>query len=201
MNDLPFERFLRDTRIMRIFEGTNEVLRVFIALAGMERLGEYLEGVGRALREPIQEIGVLTDFAFHRIQDALGARRSEARVAEPLAGCLRQVERFTGILHDSAESLIRKHRDRLVEEQFQLERLADVAIDVFALVAAIGRAQARIERDGEAVARPEIDLVRQLCRDAGARVERNQALLSANHDPRLRRIASEAIAVRRGARG
>jgi hypothetical protein len=72
---------------------------------------------------------------------------------------------------------------------------------VFALVAAIGRAQARIERDGEAVARPEIDLVRQLCRDAGARVERNQALLSANHDPRLRRIASEAIAVRRGARG
>jgi acyl-CoA dehydrogenase family protein 9 len=201
MNDLPFERFLRDTRIMRIFEGTNEVLRVFIALAGMERLGEYLEGVGRALREPIQEIGVLTDFAFHRIQDALGARRSEARVAEPLAGCLRQVERFTGILHESAESLIRKHRDRLVEEQFQLERLADVAIDVYALVAAIGRAQARIERDGEAVARPEIDLVRQLCRDAGARVERNQALLSANHDPRLRRIASEAIAVRRGARG
>lgn len=201
MNDRPFERFLRDTRIMRIFEGTNEVLRVFIALAGMERLGEYLEGVGRALREPIQEIGLLTDFAFHRIQDALGARRSDAAVAEPLTGCLRQVERFTGILHEAAEALIRTHRDRLVEEQFQLERLADVAIDVYALVASIGRVQDRIERDGEAAAGPEIDLVRQFCRDAGARVERNQALLSANHDPRLRRIASEAIADRRGARG
>lgn len=201
MNDLPFERFLRDTRIMRIFEGTNEVLRVFIALAGMERLGEYLEGVGRALREPIQEIGLLTDFAFHRIQDAIGARRSDATVAEPLVGCLRQVERFTGILHEGAESLIRTHRDRLVEEQFQLERLADVAIDVYALVASIARVQDRIERDGEAAARPEIDFVRQFCRDAGARVERNQFLLSSNHDPRVRRIASEAIAERRGARG
>ncbi len=201
MNDLPFERFLRDTRIMRIFEGTNEVLRVFIALAGMERLGEYLEGVGRALREPIQEIGVLTGFAFHRIQDALGARRSDAKVADPLAGCLRQVERFTGILHESAEALIRTHRDRLVEEQFQLARLADVVIDIYALVAAIGRVQDRIERDGEAAAGPEIDLVRQFCRDAGARIERNQALLSSNHDSRLRRIAGEAIADRKGARG
>ena len=201
MNDLPFERFLRDTRIMRIFEGTNEVLRVFIALAGMERLGEYLEGVGRALREPIQEIGVLTDFAFHRIQDALGTRRSDAKVADPLAGCLRQVERFTGILHESAESLIRTHRDRLVEEQFQLARVADLAIDVYALVSSIGRVKDRIEQDGEAAARPEIDLVRQFCRDAGARIERRQALLSGNHDPRLRRIASEAIAARRGARG
>ncbi|HKY60229.1 MAG TPA: acyl-CoA dehydrogenase family protein [Gemmatimonadota bacterium] len=201
MNDLPFERFLRDTRIMRIFEGTNEVLRLFIALAGMERLSEYLEGVGRALREPIQEIGVLTEFAFHRIQDALGARRSDARVADPLAGCLRQVERFTGILHESAESLIRTHRDRIVEEQFQLERLADVAIDLYGLVASVSRVQGRIERDGEAVAGPEIDLVRQFCRDAGARIERNQALIAVNHDERLRRIAGAAIARRKGAWG
>lgn len=201
MNDRPFERFLRDTRIMRIFEGTNEVLRVFVALAGIERLGEYLEGVGRALREPIKELGVLTEFAFHRIQDAVGSRRSKAVVADPLAGCLRQVERFTGILHEGAESLIRTHRDRLVEEQFQLERLADIAIDVYALVASIARVQDRIEREGEAAARPGIDLVRHFCREAGARIERNQALLSINRDERVRRIAGEAIAERKGARG
>ncbi|MGH7563917.1 MAG: acyl-CoA dehydrogenase family protein [Gemmatimonadota bacterium] len=201
MNDRPFERFLRDTRIMRIFEGTNEVLRVFVALAGIERLGEYLEGVGRALREPIKDLGVLTEFAFHRIQDAVGTRRSKATVAEPLAGCLRQVERFTGILHESAESLVRTHRDGLVEEQFQLERLADIVIDVYALVASIVRVQDRIERAGEAAARPGIDMVRQLCRDAGARIERNQTLISENRDERLRRIAGEAIAEREGARG
>lgn len=201
MNDYPFERFLRDTRIMRIFEGTNEVLRVFVALAGIERLGEYLEGVGRAFREPIKDLGVLTEFAFHRIQDAIGTRRSKAAVEEPLAGCLRQVERFTGLLHEGAESLIRTHRDRLVEEQFQLERLADIVIDVYALVASIARVQDRIEREGESVARPGIDLVRQLCREAGARVEQNRALISANRDGRVRRIAGEAIAARQGARG
>lgn len=201
MNDRPFERFLRDTRIMRIFEGTNEVLRLFVALAGIERLGEYLEGVGRALREPIKDLGVLTEFAFHRIQDVLGSRRSGASVADPLAGCLRQVERFTGHLHEGAESLIRAHRDRLVEEQFQLERLADIVTDLYALVASISRVQDRIGRDGEPAAGPEIDLVRQLCRVAGARIERNHALITANRDERIRRIAGEAIAARQGARG
>jgi acyl-CoA dehydrogenase family protein 9 len=201
MNDRPFERFLRDARIMRIFEGTNEVLRLFIALAGMERLGDYLEGVGKALREPIKELGVLTEFAFHRIQDALGTRQSKIPVAEPLAGCQRQVERFAGVLHERSESLIRTHRERLVEEQFQLARIADIVIDVYALVASIARVQGRIERDGEAAAGFEIDLVRQFCREAGARIERNEALLSMNRDERVRRIAGEAIGERKGARG
>jgi hypothetical protein len=43
--------------------------------------------------------------------------------------------------------------------------------------------------------------VRQFCHQAGERFERNRALLSENHDERLRRIAVQAIADRKGARG
>ncbi|MGH7566575.1 MAG: acyl-CoA dehydrogenase family protein [Gemmatimonadota bacterium] len=199
MREWPFERYLRDARIGRIFEGTNEILRTFIALAGIERLGEYLEHVGAALREPIKDMGVLTEFAFHRIKDAIGRPSAGVKVAEPLAGPLRALERFTGALHEGAERVIRAHRDRVVEEQLHLARLADIAIDLYALTAAIGRAQARIERVGEDAARNEIDIVRQFSREAGARIEARAARLGENRDERLRRIAAQGAVETSGA--
>jgi acyl-CoA dehydrogenase family member 9 len=191
MREWPFERYLRDARINRIFEGTNEVLRTFVALAGIERLGEYLEHVGAALREPIKDIGVLTEFAFHRIKDMVGNPSAVVEVAEPLGGPLRALERYTGALHQAAERVIRAYRERVVEEQLQLARLADIAIDLFALTAVIGRVQSIVERGGESAARHEIDLARQFSREAGARIDTRLAGLSENQDERLRRIAAQ----------
>jgi acyl-CoA dehydrogenase family protein 9 len=194
MREWPFERYLRDARINRIFEGTNEVLRTFIALAGIERLAEYLEHVGAALREPIKDLGVLTEFAFHRIKDTIGNPSADVKVAEPLAGPVRALERFAGALHNGAEHVIRTHRERVVEEQLQLARLADIAIDLYALTAVIGRVQATIERLGEEAAGHEIDIARQFSREAGSRIEAHVARLGENRDERLRRISRAELA-------
>ena len=46
MRDEPYEKYLRDIRIFPIFEGANDVMRAFIALAGMKPLGDELKELG-----------------------------------------------------------------------------------------------------------------------------------------------------------
>jgi hypothetical protein len=98
------------------------------------------------------------------------------------------------MLHHGAETLIRRHKERVVEEQFQLARLADIAIDCYALTAAISRAQSEIEAHGARGAQEAIDHVRQFSREAGARIERTAAWIEENRDERLRRIAARVVA-------
>ena len=58
-------------RINLIFEGTNEILRAFIALSGLPGPGQYLKEALQAIREPIKGFGVLTGFGSEGEENAL----------------------------------------------------------------------------------------------------------------------------------
>ena len=159
MEEYPYERMLRDARINLIFEGTNEILRCFIALSGMAGPGEKLAEVAKALREPIKGFGLLRDFAISKARGMLVPERMER--AHPLLG--REaviVEEFAAMLARQVDNTLRKHGRNIAEMQYVQRRLAEMAIDLYALSACISRATQAIEKGGEEGARRHIDWTR-----------------------------------------
>src|ERR1700726_5098336 len=81
MRENPYEQITRDCRILTIFEGTNEVLRLYIALSALKDLGKSLGDMKAAVDDifnnPIKGFGVLTDYAERRWTQATGVGRDK----------------------------------------------------------------------------------------------------------------------------
>ena len=92
MRDAPYEQITRDCRILTIFEGTNEVLRLYIALSGLKDLGKSLGELKAAMDDIfsnfIKGFGVLTDYAERRLTQATGVGRD--KLLTPLPDGLRE---------------------------------------------------------------------------------------------------------------
>lgn len=59
MKHTGLERVLRDLRIFRIFEGSNDILRLFVALSGIQYAGGHLKELQKALKSPANNLGLL----------------------------------------------------------------------------------------------------------------------------------------------
>jgi acyl-CoA dehydrogenase family member 9 len=191
MQEYSYERWLRDSRINLIFEGTNEILRCFIALSGMQGPGQALTDVSRAMREPIKGFGLLSDFAIRKARSALG--RERASRAHPILNHEAVVfEDYVGDLAKNVEKALRKHGREIAEMQYTQQRVAEMAIDLYAIASVIARTTRAIEKRGEEGARREIDLTSVFVGDAQRRLAQTVALFDKNDDELRKAIASKA---------
>ena len=188
MRSQPWERLLRDARIAMVYEGTNEILRCFIALSGMQGPSRELEEVTKAMREPIKGFGLLSDFALRKARSALGRERF-SKAHPMLAREAVLFEEYTGHFAKSVDKVLRRHGKNIAEMQYTQKRVADVAIDLYALASVISRTTRAIERRGEEGSRREIDLASVFATSAKRRMAENVAAMDENDDELRKAIA------------
>jgi acyl-CoA dehydrogenase family member 9 len=166
MEEYPYERALRDSRVNMIFEGTNEILRVLVALSGMKEVGDGLQEVGRALKAPLSSFGILSDYAARRVRLTLPSARL-SRVHPALASESALLAKYTRVTGGAVETLLRKYGKGVISKEYHHERLANIAIDLYGWMAVISRATAALEKRGPEKAEEETRLAKLFV--AGAR--------------------------------
>ena len=152
MREYPYERLLRDSRINLIFEGTNEILRVFIALSGIRGPGENLKELGKAsdvstfLKDPIKSVGVFTEFAKSRLEKMIPVR-SLTMCHEELSS---QAADFSSMLSGFAiqvENTLMKYGKDIIGNEMPQGRLANMAIELYAMIAVLSRTTSALENE------------------------------------------------------
>jgi len=191
MEEYPHGRFLRDSRINMIFEGTNEILRLFIALSGLQRPGEVLKEVAKAIQDPLHNFGQLADYAVKKITSLAGDRITLAE--HLLEDEYSRVEEYTRHLSEVAEKVIRRYKKKIVEKEFVLERIAEMVMDLYVMTCVISRVSSAIKEKGADKASDEINICRTFCNFAWRRVRKNSRMIDRNDDEILTAVSGKTI--------
>lgn len=187
MQHFPYERIVRDSRINLIFEGTNEILRLFIALSSLKDAGEYLKEVGKGvsniLSEPIKGFGLLSDYASKRLTEIthFGRSRVEFAVAE-LAEEALFYESSILELSKVSGAFLKKYRGNILGRQFPQKRLAEAAVDIFAGLASLSRVASMAGSAEPEQLKAAVDLVKVLAALSKARIQDNLAAVERASD-------------------
>ncbi len=194
MREFPYEQITRDSRILSIFEGTNEILRLYIALSGLKDVGTGLSGLRSALGDifnnPIKGFGVLSEYAGRRAREATGIGTDKiVRELHPRLRKAAQVyEKYVVELSTASDQLLRKYGKGIAEQQYQQKRVADIAIDLFVGLCVLSRADALVAA-GDAHADSAVAIAEIFSKQARRRMFRNARAMDRNEDPASDQLA------------
>jgi alkylation response protein AidB-like acyl-CoA dehydrogenase len=166
VEDYPAERYWRDARVNRIFEGTNEINRLLVP--------------GRLIRKAMK--GELP--LFQKAMALMDELTSGPPPAAPDGGFLTAEEQMVAGARKIAlmclGTAVQKHQQALTDEQEILGLFADIAMETYALESVVLRTRKRGERQGEERTVLQAAAARCFAQDAMDRIETTaRRLLSA----------------------
>jgi hypothetical protein len=155
--DYPVARSYRDSRVNRIFEGTNEINRMLIIQMLMKRATSGIL--------PLMQAGA-------KLRDEIMAGPS---FDEPEGGAWAAEERILAGLKKSfllvAGAALEKYRERLADQQEIVAALSDIVMDCYAVESSLRRVQRAEQARGVAATSVMADAARVYLHDAADRVE------------------------------
>src|SRR6202166_2873138 len=155
--DYPVCRAYRDSRVNRIFEGTNEINRMLIIQMLMKRaMAGQLALIPAAMKLADE---ILAGPSFEETPE--GVLAEEARVAANTKKMFLQ----------AAGGAMQKFREKLADEQELIGALSNIVMEIYAMESSLLRAQKAAVSKGEAASSVMIDAARVFIADAAERVD------------------------------
>jgi len=148
VKDYPYERFLRDSRILLIFEGTNEILRMYIALTGLQHAGRVLTARIKELKRG--NMTTIVETVSQRLRDSLGRTvdlgltGKLGAVHPSVADSASKLEENVYYFGRTVETLLLRFGKTIMEEQMILKRVANILINLYGMTAVLSRASRSI---------------------------------------------------------
>jgi len=157
VEDYPAERYWRDARVNRIFEGTNEINRLLVP--------------GRLIRRAMKGELPVFQKAMALMDELTAGPSGDSGDDGFLAGEARMLSGAKKVALAGLGLAVQKFGDSLTDEQEVLGHFADLAMETFALESALLRTQKRAAREGEAKAELQAAATRCFAQDAMDRIE------------------------------
>ena len=185
---IPVMRMLRDARINLVWEGTSEILRIWMA---RESLAPYLEqGLAILQGSTSRRLAAAGYYARMSLISSLPfghAQSASALLTKDYAGWVRRIESSSRRLTRSTLSSTLYHRQKLHNKQLLLQHLVNDSLMLFPMAATIWYASQPEMRDQPGIR----DLVNYCCQDLESRLQPSSSLRG-----RIRRHETDGVVYR-----